>query len=171
LAEEIGKARIALARGDVDTAIDHISAAALVDADHATVLDAADTVVDLLVQRSNAAASVGEWERADAELARALRVAGRFGFDSDRIDEAAQRQARLERFRLLGPDDTEAIRAAAGKRVTVYLEDGSTQEAVVKDVRGGVLLLTEDTRMRGGTVYYVDKIPLSKIVHIKVWED
>jgi hypothetical protein len=171
LAEEIGKARIALAQGDVDTAIHHISLAALVDADHTMVLEAADQVVDLLVQRSNHAAAMGEWEAADEALSRALRVAGRFGFDTERIDEAAKRQSELERFRLLQPGDTDAIRAAAGERVTVHRKDGSTQEAIIKDVRGGVLLLTEDTVMRGGTVYYVDKIPLSEIVHLQVWED
>jgi len=170
LAEEVGKARLALTEGDVDKAMEHLSQAALVDTDHATVLSTARQIVGLLVDRADIAADRGLWEVADLTLARAGRIAGRFGLDTQRIEEAAHRHARMDRFTLVQPTDIEAIRAAAGKRVTVFLKDGSQQESIVKNVRGGNLLLDEDTTVRGGAMYYVEKVPLAEIDYLKVWE-
>jgi hypothetical protein len=170
LAEEVGKARLALAEGDVDKAIEHLSQAALVDGNHSTVLATARQIVELLVDRSDIAADRGLWEVADLTLARAGRIAGRFGLDTQRIEEEAHRHARMDRFTLIQPTDTQAIRAAAGKRVTVFLKDGSKQESIVKNVQGGNLLLDEDTTVRGGAVYYVEKVPLADIDYLKVWQ-
>ena len=77
----------------------------------------------------------------------------------------------MERFLLLGPGDADAIRAAAGRRATVLLVDGSTREAIIRDVESGVLLLDEDTRVRGGAMFYVDRIPLAEVHEIRIWED
>lgn len=169
LAAEVGRARLALAEDDVDRAIEHLSQAALVEADHTTVLATARQIVDLLVDRADTAADRGLWEVADLTLARAGRIAGRFGLDTQRIEETAHRHARMDRFTLIQPTDTQAIRAAAGKRVTVFLKDGSRQESIVKTIQGRNLLLDEDTTVRGGAMYYVEKVPLADIDYLKVW--
>jgi hypothetical protein len=170
LAEAVGEARLALAEGDVDLAIDQLSRAALVDADHGTVLGTAQQIVDLLLGRAENAVEGGLWEIADLTLARAGRIAERFGLDALPIDRAAHRYSQMERFNLVQPGDTDGIRSFAGKRVTVILKDGSTRESVIKGVRSGELLLDEDTTVRGGAMYYTEKIPLSEIDYLKVWE-
>jgi len=171
LAEAVGKARLALSDGDIDRAIDHLSQAALVDSDHATVLGTANQIVDLLVDRANAAVDRGLWEIADLTLARAGRIATRFGLDTFSIDQAAHRHAQLERFILIKPGDADAIRAATGRRVTVFFKDGSTRKSVIKGTQGGRLLLDQDTTVRGGAVYYTEKVPLGDIDYLKVWDD
>jgi len=170
LAEEVGKARLALVEGDIEGTIDHLSQAALVDADHATVLGTARQLVDLLVDRADTAVDSGLWEIADLTLARAGRIATRFGLDTHRIEQAAHRHAQLERFILIQPGDTDAIRAAAGKRVTVFLKDGSKRNSVIKDAQGGQLLLDQDTTVRGGAMYYTEKVPLGDIDYLKIWD-
>lgn len=171
LAEAVGKARLALADADVDTAIDELSRAALVDPDHVTVLRAAEQIVDLLVDRADQAVDAGLWEIADLTLLRARRIATRFGLDTAGIREAAHRYSQMARFKLIQPDDTGAIRASAGKRVTVYLRDESTQEAIINGVENGQLLLDQDTTVRGGAMYYIEKVPLRDIDFMKVWDE
>jgi hypothetical protein len=171
LAKEVGQARLAIVDGDVDAAIDHLSRAALVDADHATVLSTAAQLVDLLVTRADGAAVGGLWEIADLTLNRADSIAVRFGLDTHRIEEARLRYSRMDRFRLIQPAETAAIRAAAGSRVTVFFDDGSTRESIISGVEDGLLLLDEDTEVRGGAMYYVERIPLATIDYLKVWED
>ena len=170
LAEEIGRARLALGEGDIDQAIDHLSQAALVDSDHATVLGTARQIVDLLVDRADAAADGGLWEIAELTLTRADRIATRFGLDTHGIKETAHRHSQMDRFTLIQPADVEAIRAAAGKRVTVFFKDGSKQESIIKTTQAGQLLLDEDTTVRGGAMYYVEKVPLADVDYLKVWE-
>lgn len=171
LAEAVGKARLALAVGDIDGAIDRLSEAALVDADHATVLGTANQIVDLLVDRANAAVDGGLWEIADLTLARASRIATRFGLDTHRISEAVRRYSNMARFKLVKPGDIAVIRASAGRRVTVFYKNESTRESIIKGVEGQFLLLNEDTTVRGGAVYYTDKVPLADIGFLKVWDE
>ena len=171
LAEAVGKARLSLAEGDVDATIDHLSEAALIDPDHSTVLGTATQLVDLLVNRANGAAENGLWEIADLTLARAERLATRYGLDTQKILDARSRHSRMERFRLVKPSDSAAIRAAAGQRVTVVLKNGSTEQSIIKGVADGHLLLNEDTTVRGGAMYYVERIPLADIDYLKVWEE
>jgi len=171
LAEAVGKARLALAEGDVDTAIDELSRAALVDIDHGTVLGTANQIVDLLVDRAEQAVDAGLWEIADLTLARASRIATRFGLDTHRITRAAHRYSQMARFKLIKPDDTNAIRASTGKRVTVFLKDQSSHEGIINGVKSGQLLLDQDTTVRGGAMYYVEKVPLRDIDFLKVWEE
>lgn len=171
LAEAVGKARLALADGNIDGAIDHLSQAALVDADHTTVIGTASKIVDLLVDRANAAVDRGLWEIAGLTLARAERIATRFGLDTHRIDEARHRHSQMTHFTLVQPSESDVIRAAAGKRVTIFFINGSQRTSIIKGVRGGQLLLDHDTTVRGGAVYYTEKVSLGEIDYLKVWEE
>ncbi len=170
LAREIGLARLALADGDIDAVIDHLSRASLIDSDHTTVLGTANQLVDQLVDRADSAADGGLWEIADLTLVRADRLATRYGLDHHRIEAAVRRHAQMERFRLVQASDPRAIRAATGSRVTVVFRDGSTRESIIKGVDSGHLLLDEDTEVRGGAMYFTEKIPLAEIDYLKVWE-
>ena len=170
LAGAVGQARLALAEGDVDGAIDHLSKAALVDSDHATVLGTASQIVDLLVDRANAAVDGGLWEIANLTLVRAERIATRFGLDTHRINQSKRRHAQMTHFTLVQPKDTDAIRASAGMRVTIFFKDGSERESIIKGAQGGQLLLDQDTTVRGGAVYYTEKVPLGEVDYLKVWD-
>jgi len=170
LAEAIGKARLALADGDLDGAIDQLSIAALVDSDHTTVLGTANQIVDLLVDRANTAVDGGLWEIANLTLVRAERIATRFGLDTHRIDQSKRRHAQLTHFILVQPGETDTIRASAGMRVTIFFKDGSERESIIKGAQSGQLLLDQDTTVRGGAVYYTEKVPLGTIDYLKVWD-
>jgi len=171
LAEAVGDARLALADDDIERAMDSLSRAALVDPDHATVLATARQIMQRLLDNADAAAEAGLWDIAELTLARAGRIATRFGLDHTPIERAAHRYERMDRFRIIAPSDTRAITGAAGHRVTVQMRDGSTRDSVIKGVADGALLLDEDTEVRGGAMYYVDEVPLADIDFLKVWED
>ncbi len=170
LAGAVGRARLSLAEGDVDATIDHLSVAALIDPNHGSVLGTAAQLVELLVDRANAAAEGGLWEIADLTLVRAERIATRYGLDATNIQRARQYHSRMDRFRLVKPSDPAAIRAATGLRVTVVLKNGSKRNSIINGVGDGDLLLNEDSTVRGGAMYYVERIPLAEIDYLKVWE-
>jgi hypothetical protein len=170
LAEAIGEARLALNRGDLDAAIDHLSAAALVDVDDNSVLETAQRVVDGLVGAADAAANRGEWSTAEERLARARRVAMRYGLSTAKVESAQRRYASMERFQIFAPEDVGSIRDAKGKRVVVTLLNGSIREGRVHGVEGASLLLDVDSDVGGGgTMRYTDEIPLAEIREIKAF--
>ena len=171
LAEAIGEARLALSDDDVEAAMDHLSRAAVIDPDHGAVLSTASQIIERLVANADRAAEAGLWDLAELTLARADRVATRFGLDATAIERASRRHARMDRFRLVVPSDSATLGAASGSRVTIHYNNGSTRESVLKGVSKGMLLLDEDTEVRGGAVYYVDEVPLEDIDYIKIWED
>ena len=119
---------------------------------------------------TDSAADGGLWEIADLTLTRADRIATRYGLDHHRIEASSRRYARMERFRLVQPSDPKAIRAVTGHRVAVVFRDGSVRESIIKGVEADHLLLDEDTEVRGGAMYYTERIPLSDIDYLKVWE-
>jgi len=172
LAEAIGKARLALNRGDLEAAIDHLSEAALIDVDNTSVLDTAQRVVNGLVGGANAAVDHAEWELAEQRLVRARRVAMRFGLSTVPIESARRRHAAIERFRLLTPSDTDAIRGSTGDRVVVVMLDGFRREGRVHGVEGRTLLLDVDSDVGGGgTMRYTDEIPLADVRELKIYPD
>ena len=63
-----------------------------------------------------------------------------------------------------------AIRAASGSRVTVFLKGGDSRESIIKGTDGSHLLLDEDTEVRGGAMYFTERIPIGDIDYLKVWE-
>lgn len=171
LAEEIGHARLALEAGDIEAAVDHLSQAALVDVDDASVIDTAQRIVASLLGAAHGAVDRGEWELAEERLARAESISRRFGLETARIESARKRFAAMERFRILKPSETGAVVAARGRRVEVRMRDGSTRQGRVEGIEGGALLLKVDREVGGGTVSYTDPVPLADIQELKVYEE
>ena len=170
LAVEIGEARLALNSGDVDSAINHLSAAALVDMDDATVIGTAQRIVTALVAEADGAAGAGRWEHAERRLERAQRVAMRFGLSTTEIESAGRRHASMDRFHVIRPEEIAAIRAATGRRVAVWMLNGVLREGHIRDVQGGDLLLEVDSEIgRGGTMRYTDELPLAEIRELRVY--
>jgi hypothetical protein len=171
LADEIAAARLALYYGDRMGAIDHLSAAALIDRDNTSVLEIADQLVGVLVNDANAAVADARWEEAAQILERARRVAMRFGLTTTSIDRTTRRLAAMERYVIVGPDDTRTIRASAGRRVELRMKNGSQRTGRIEDVAGPDLLLVVESDVGGGIVSYTDEVPLASITSIKILEN
>ena len=171
LADEVAAARLALYYGDHEAAVDHLSAAALIDRDDTEVLEIARELVDRLVADAEGAVADAGWEDAERSLERARRVAMRFGLETAAIDNTARRHAGMERYVIVGPDDTRTIRSSAGKRVELNMADGSMRKGRIEDVAGTDLLLDVKSDVGGGIVSYTDEVPLASIATIKIFED
>ena len=171
LADEVAAARLALFHGDHEAAISHLSAAALINRNHTGVLEIANELVGRLVGDGEAAAADGRWEDAERILERARRVAMRFGIETATIDRTAQRHAAMERFVIVAPDDTRAIRSSTGRRVELSMADGSVRTGRIEGVAGADLLLEVNSDVGGGIVSYTDKVPLASITSIKILEN
>ena len=171
LADEVAAARLALFHGDHEAAISHLSAAALINRNHTGVLEIANELVGRLVGDGEAAAADGRWEDAERILERARRVAMRFGIETATIDRTAQRHAAMERFVIVAPDDTRAIRSSTGRRVELSMADGSVRTGRIEGVAGADLLLEVNSDVGGGIVSFTDEVPLASIVTIKIFDD
>jgi hypothetical protein len=77
----------------------------------------------------------------------------------------------MERYVIVGPDDTGTIRSFAGRRVELTMANGSTRTGRIEGVGGADLLLEVKSNLGGGIVSYTDEVPLASIVTIKIFED
>jgi hypothetical protein len=171
LADELSQARLAIAREDLEGAVKHLSAAAMIDRDDTTVLEIAEQLVHRLVAEADAAADLGRWTEAEQHLERARRIAMRFGIETAPVDNAARRLAAMERFVVIGPDDTAAILAAMERRVVLTLADRNRRGGRIKGLADAVLILEVESDVGGGVVRYTEEIPLDTITSIKIFED
>ena len=175
LADQVGRARLALQEGDLDQAISLVSSAALIDAGSSSVIDTAQSIVNALLARSDAVANEGDWDHEQRLLDSARELSVRFGFPTAPVDSAAHRHAAIIRFEIILPNDLAAIAAARGKRVRVYLEGGSFEDGRIRGVNGPSLELDQTQKvgggLRGGEVRYIEPIHLDLITEIRVYED
>ncbi len=172
VAEEIAQARLALAEGNLDRAIHHVSQAALVDLTSSLVLDTGQTIVRELLARSDGAAEAGHWDDASRLVERARELSIRFGFPLAAVDATRQRHASMERFQIIDPTNREAVRAAVGRRVLLLLADGHRRDGRIEGVAGDVLRLERYRQVgNGGRVYYTEDVPLGTVREIRAFED
>lgn len=171
LHDELSQARLALARGDLETATQHLAAAALIDRRNENLAEIGDRLVDAFLAEAELAAASGQWERAAGHIDRARRMGMRFGFDEARVRETERRIGAMERFELLSPQDLRAIGAAAGRRAEVRMRDGSLRGGHVEGVAGATLLLEVVREVGGGGLRYTDELPLAEVAEIKIFED
>jgi hypothetical protein len=168
----VAKARLAILKGDVEGARTQLAEAALIDHTDDDVVEIAQQLVDIFVQDSHRAAYEAKWNEAEDILEKARRTAMRFGLPTTAIDNAAADHAGMERFVVIGPDQTGAIRANRGKRVEVNLRDGGFRSGTLGGLSGGVLMLDVAKHVGGGGLFhYTDELPLSQIQSIKIYED
>jgi hypothetical protein len=170
-AEALSQARLALREGKLEEAAKYLSIAALTDRHDTSVIEVAGRVVDELIRQASVAASQARWEDAAASTAQARTVAIRFDLDTYRIDAAEQRFAEMERYRMVQPEDTAALRAGIGKRVEVKLENGSLLVGRISQVSGTKLVLEIEDDVGGGIVSFTDEVPRSSIRWVRIWED
>jgi len=178
LPAEIGEARRALQEHDLKGALEHLSSAALVDPDHALVLETAREIVHALLDAADAAVAERRFSDADAHLVTARELARRFSLDTAAIEATARRHARLVRYRDYAPidgglaaADLARLRDEVGRDAVVRLRDLTTFEGTVSGVRDGLLLLDLESDVGGGQVEFVKEIALTEIATIRVFPD
>ncbi len=171
LAEEVATARLALAKGDLETAATHLSEAGRIDRREPDLKEIAEQVVRGLVGWAYAAAHNAEWDAAGPHLERAERTAMRFGVSTAQIEEARTRIAAMERFVIIGPGDRQTVLRSVGRRVEVALLEGGTRNGRIEGIEGGDLVLNMDNQVGGGSVLFTEEIPLSDIRSLKIFED
>jgi hypothetical protein len=171
LAEEVAAARLALAKGDLETAAVHLSEAARIDRKEPDLEEIADQVVRGLVSWAYAAAHNAEWDKAEPFLERAERTAMRFGIDTRSIEQAREGIAAMERFVVVGSGDRTGILRSVGKRVEVALAAGAVRSGRIEGIDDGNLVLNMDRQVGGGVVRYTEEIPLADINSLKIYDD
>jgi hypothetical protein len=171
LADALAQAQQSLAEGDVDAAVGYLAFAELIDRNDPRVMKVADRVVDQLIGAANAAADEERWGDAAEKTAQARTVAGRFGIETDRINEAESDHWERQQFRIVDPQEIGVLRAAIGKRVEVMLDDGSRFAGILGGFKGSDLILDVEDDVGGGVVSFTDEIPLDAIDWIKIRED
>jgi hypothetical protein len=171
LHDEISRARLALAHGDLEAATQHLAAAALIDRRNDDLAEIGDRLVDAFLAEAGEAAASGQWERAAESIDRARRMAMRFSLDDVRVRETERRIGAMERFELLSPQDLRAIEAAAGRRAEVRMRDGSLRAGRVAGVAGATLLLDVVREVGGGGLSYTDELPQAEVAEIKIFGD
>ncbi len=171
LHDEISQARLALARGDFETATQHLAAAALIDRRNDDLGEIGDRLVDAFLAQAEQAAASGQWERAAQCIERARRMTMRFGLDEARVRATELRIGAMERFELLSPQDLRALGNAAGRRAEVRMRDGSLRGGRVEGVAGASLLLEVVREVGGGGLRYTDELPLAEVAEIKIFEN
>jgi hypothetical protein len=171
LAEELAAARLALAKGDLDTAGDHLSEAGRIDRTDDDVKEIAQIVVDGLVSLAYDAADNARWDAADPLLQRAERTAMRFGISIGAIDAARSRIAAMVRFTIVGPGDRQKILQSVGEKTEVTLADGTIRVGTLEGIDGANLVLEMNNQVAGGVMRYTEDIPLAGIRSLKIFEN
>jgi len=170
-ADAMAQARLALSEGEVDETVKYLSMASLIDRNDNSVLEVAERIVDLFLGQASAAAADRKWEAATQNLTQARSIATRFSLDARKIDAAENRYAEMEQYRIVEPEETQALRAAIGKQVEVKLENGAVLVGRISEVRSSSLVLDIDDDVGGGIVSFTDEIPITTVRWVKIWED
>lgn len=170
-ADAMAQARLSLSEGNIDETVKYLSIAGLIDRNDNSVIEVAEQIVDRFLEQARAAAADLKWEEAARNLAQARSIAKRFGLDTRRIDTAERRYAEMEQYRIVEPEETQALRASIGKQVEVKLENGAVLVGRIAAVNSSNLVLDIDDDVGGGIVSFTDEIPISTVKWIKIWED
>ena len=170
-ADAIAQARLSLSEGDIDETVKYLSIAGLIDRNDNSVIEVAERAVDQFLGQASVAAADLKWEAVARYLAQARSIANRFSLDTGRIDSAEHRYGEMERYRIVEPGETQALRAAIGKQVEVKLHNGVVLAGHIAEVNSSNLVLDIDDDVGGGIVSFTDEVPLSTVRWVKIWED
>lgn len=169
-ADAMAQARLSLAEGDIDETVKYLSIAGLIDRNDNSVPEVAERIVDIFLGQANAAAGALKWEEVAQNLGQARSIAKRFSLDTRRIDAEERRYAEMEQYRIVEPEDTQALRSAVGKQVEVKLENGAVLVGRIAAMNSSDLVLDIDDDVGGGVVSFTDEIPLATVRWVKIWE-
>ena len=169
LVEAISAGRRALQGLDVSSAVEHLNTAALVDPSAGLVIDLAVEIAGHYVGQAESGIERADWEAAESELAAAAAISRRFGLDTDRLDQIRRHIEGIVRYKLIGPGETQALRAAIGLRVEVFRARGEPDHGILDRLEGDVLALRTDQEVDGGSILYLERIPLDQVRFVKAY--
>lgn len=167
LPAEIAESRVALRRGELDAAIEHLAAAARVDPRHRLVLDAASEIVAALVSDSDGLADRARWTEAEELLERARRIALRFELDDAAISAALRRHAAMTRIDIVSPHESARLAGLVGRDAEIVVRTGPPIDGTILSVDIQGITLRRAKEVRGGLVYYQDVVDLGSIVEVR----
>ena len=170
LVDEIEAAEAALNDNDVDSALQHLAAAAAIDRHHRGVISLAKSLIDHLLNRADEVFDNTEWELACKRVDDARHLARGLYLDTSEIDQMARKHAALTRFDDFKPDDQDSIRRAVGHSVRVTLTTRKELFGRLETFEDNRLMLAIHSGVDGGGVSFSKEILLGEILELRVYE-
>jgi hypothetical protein len=149
--------------GEYDKARRLLSRAALIDDSDPMLLRTAKDLVNKLVSEADFAARNGQQQKAKDLLNQARRVAFRFGFGTEDIDQRLSDFRAAASERVISPTDTNALNSLIGQKVLVKMKNGETKEGKVKQVTSAQLILDAQRQVGTGQVAFSLELSRSAI--------
>lgn len=171
LVDAASGARRSLQSGDAAVALEQLNQAALVDPTAGLVLEVADEIVAFHLRQAELSIDRAAWGEAESGLAEAAGIARRFGIDGGPIDALRHRLEGVTRYRLIGPGETAALRAAVGLPVEVFRERGGPDRGILDRVEGDILVIRTDREVGGGSILFLERIPLDTVRFVKAYPE
>jgi len=170
LVHEIESARVALNDGDLDSALQHLAAAAAIDRHHRGVASLAKSLIDHLLKQADEAFDNTEWELAGKRVDDARHLARGLYLDTSEIDQMVRKHAALTRFDDFQPDDHVSIGRAVGHSVRVTLTTREELFGRLETFEDNRLMLAIHSGVDGGGVSFSKVILLDEILELRVFE-
>lgn len=171
MVDAVSEARRSLQTGNAAVALEHLNQAALVDPTAGLVLEVADEIVAFHLRQAELSIDRAAWEEAESSLAEAAGVSRRFGLDVGSVDSLRRRLEGMTRYRLIGPGETAALREAVGLPVEVFRERGEPDRGILDRVEGDVLVIRTDREVGGGSILFLERIPLDTVRFVKAYPE
>lgn len=171
MVDAVSESRRSLQSGNAAAALEHLNQAALVDPAAGLVLEVADEIVAFHLRQAELSIDRAAWEEAESGLAEAAGVARRFGLDVGPVDVLRHRLEGMTRYRLIGPGETAALRDAVGLQVEVFRERGEPDRGILDRVDGDLLVIRTDREVGGGSILFLERIPLDTVRFVKAYPE
>ena len=170
LVHEIESAEAAMDDNNLDSALQHLVAAAAIDRHHRAVVSLGESLIDDLLRSSNRAFNRTERELAAKRLEDARHLAEGLYLDTSAIDQMARAHAAMTRFDDIRPDDPAAVRNAVGRFVRVTLKTKKELFGRLEAYEDNRLNLSIHSGVDGGGVQFSMKIKLNEIRELRVYD-
>ena len=170
LVHEIESAEAALDDHNLDSALQHLAAAAAIDRHHRAVVSLGESLIDDLLRNSDRAFDQNKKELAAKRLEDARRLASDLYLDTSAIDQVASKHAAMTRFDDIRPDDPVAVRKAVGHFVRVTLKTKKELFGRLEAYEDNRLNLSIHSGVEGGGVQFSMKVKLEEIRELRVYD-
>jgi hypothetical protein len=163
----IAEARKALQEGDLDRALDRLSAAAVFDPGHSAVHEVAEALVSELRVAARGAVAGERWEEAEQRLTTAIDLAHRFALDSREVEDELDELRRRDWVARVKPTDWNLLHQLVGREVVVELDNGHEMPGRIEALDAVKLTLRVEQEVGGGDVTFTNQIALAKVREVR----
>ena len=155
---------------NLETALQHLAAAAAIDRHHRAVVSLGKSLIDNLLKSSDRAFDHNERELAAKRLDDARHLAESLYLDTSAIDQMSRAHEAMTRFNDISPDDPVAVRNAVGRFVRVTLNTKKELFGRLEAYEDNRLNLSIHSGVDGGGVQFSMKIKLDEIRVLRVYD-